>query len=242
MAPAGPLSVCRSRTPTFHRARWRRFIRKWCFGYPVNYRALFCMHGSVNTREEERHRQGGCDPVGVRPPDVQSEARTSSWSVASVGPPAASGLSLGDAYVAASAATSAHLRCQSLVHFSAMAQPQEDEPLNHISSSSSARAERYDTFVARLRPAPEGLEAGCAEVREELGVQLGLPCVASVGAAAPFSICISSGAPPAEICLGVHRIRDVCKSLALWRDNVKSAEVSVQALAVCNLKRSVISA
>ena len=31
----------------------------------------------------------------VCPPDVQGEARTSSWSVASVGPPAASGLSLG---------------------------------------------------------------------------------------------------------------------------------------------------
>ena len=56
---------------------------------------------------------------------------------------------------------------QSLVHFSAIVQPQEDELLNHISSSSSARTERYDAFVARLRPAPEGLEAGCAEVRED---------------------------------------------------------------------------
>ena len=28
MAPAGSLSVCRSRTPTFHRARWRRFTRE----------------------------------------------------------------------------------------------------------------------------------------------------------------------------------------------------------------------
>ena len=37
-------------------------------------------------------------------------------------------------------------------------------------------------------------------------MQLGLPCVASVGAAAPFLCCISSGAPPAEICHGVHRI------------------------------------
>ena len=35
--------------------------------------------------------------------------------------------------------------------------------------------------------------------------------------------------------------RDVCESLALWRADVKSAEVSVQALAVCNLKRWVIS-
>ena len=62
------------------------------------------------------------------------------------------------------------------------------------------------------------------------------------GRGSAFLYCISSGAPPAEICQGVHRIRNVCKSLALWRVKVKSAEVSVQALAVYNLKRSVISA
>ena len=132
----------------------------------------FCFLGSVKhargrTAQTRRLRSGW-----VRPPDVQSEARTSSWSVASVGPPAASGLSLGEAYVAASVATNAHPRFQSLVHFSAIAQPQEDELLNHISSSSSARTERYDAFVARLRPAPEGLEAGCAEVREDWACSL----------------------------------------------------------------------
>ena len=170
MAPAGPLSVCRSRTPTGPVGG--ASLGKWCFEYPVNFRApLACMAVS-NTREEERHKQGGYDPVGVRPPDVQREARTSSWSVASVGPPAASGLSLGETYVATSVATNAHPRFQSLVHFSAIAQPQEDELLYHISSSSSARTERYDAFEARLRPAPEGLEAGCAEVREDWACSL----------------------------------------------------------------------
>ena len=57
-----------------------------------------------------------------------------------------------------------------------------------------------------------------------------------------FLYCISSGAPPVEICHGVHRISRCLQVSCAVKANVKSAEVSVQALAVCNLKRSVISA
>ena len=102
MAPAGPLSVCRSRTPTGPVGG--ASLGKWCFEYPDNFRAPVTYMAVSNTRKGERHKQGGFDPVG--------EARTCSWSVASVGPPAASGLCLGEAYITASMATNAHPRFQ----------------------------------------------------------------------------------------------------------------------------------
>ena len=65
---------------------------------------------------------------------------------------------------------------------------------------------------------------GCAEVREELGVQLGLPCMASVGAAAPFSTASLQALLLSRFFTVFIAFRDVCKSLTLWRANVKSAD------------------
>ena len=47
-----------------HRAVGGASLGEWCFEYPVNFRAPFACMVVSNTREEERHKQGGCDPVG----------------------------------------------------------------------------------------------------------------------------------------------------------------------------------